>query len=35
VVRTLSAATADEHRALAAKYMRIKENYLRDSLRRG
>ena len=35
VVRTLTAAIADEHRALAAKYMRIKENYLRDSLRRG
>ncbi|HEX7509496.1 MAG TPA: gamma carbonic anhydrase family protein [Polyangia bacterium] len=35
VVRTLSAATADEHRALAGKYMRTKENYLRDSLRRG
>ena len=35
VVRTLNAATADEHRALAGKYMRIKENYLRDSLRRG
>jgi carbonic anhydrase/acetyltransferase-like protein (isoleucine patch superfamily) len=35
VVRTLAAAVADEHRALAAKYMRIKENYLRDSLRRG
>jgi carbonic anhydrase/acetyltransferase-like protein (isoleucine patch superfamily) len=35
VVRTLTAAMADEHRALAGKYMRIKENYLRDSLRRG
>jgi carbonic anhydrase/acetyltransferase-like protein (isoleucine patch superfamily) len=35
VVRTLSASMADEHRALAAKYVRIKENYLRDSLRRG
>ncbi len=34
VVRTLTSAMADEHRALAAKYMRIKENYLRDSLRR-
>jgi carbonic anhydrase/acetyltransferase-like protein (isoleucine patch superfamily) len=34
VVRTLSASTADEHRALAAKYVRTKENYLRDSLRR-
>jgi hypothetical protein len=31
----LTAAMADEHRALAGKYMRIKENYLRDSLRRG
>jgi carbonic anhydrase/acetyltransferase-like protein (isoleucine patch superfamily) len=35
VVRTLTAAMADEHRALAGKYVRIKENYLRDSLRRG
>jgi carbonic anhydrase/acetyltransferase-like protein (isoleucine patch superfamily) len=35
VVRTLSASTADEHRALAAKYVRTKENYLRDGLRRG
>jgi gamma-carbonic anhydrase len=35
VVRTIAAAMAGEHRALAAKYMRIKENYLRDSLRRG
>jgi carbonic anhydrase/acetyltransferase-like protein (isoleucine patch superfamily) len=35
VVRTLTAAIADEHRALAGKYMRIKENYLHDSLRRG
>ena len=35
VVRTLTSATADEHRALAGKYMRLKDNYLRDSLRRG
>lgn len=35
VVRTLSGNTAEEHRALAAKYVRTKENYLRDSLRRG
>lgn len=35
VVRTLPASAADEHRALAAKYVRVKENYLRDSLRRG
>jgi|WetSurMetagenome_2_1015567.scaffolds.fasta_scaffold656948_1 gamma-carbonic anhydrase len=35
VVRTLPASTADQHRSLAAKYVRIKENYLRDSLRRG
>ncbi len=35
VVRTISTAMADEHRALAAKYVRLKENYLRDSLRRG
>ncbi len=33
VVRSLPASLADEHRALAAKYMRVKENYLRDSLR--
>ena len=33
VVRTLDASAADEHRALAGKYMRIKENYLRDALR--
>jgi carbonic anhydrase/acetyltransferase-like protein (isoleucine patch superfamily) len=33
VVRKISPVTADEHRALAGKYMRIKENYLRDSLR--
>jgi carbonic anhydrase/acetyltransferase-like protein (isoleucine patch superfamily) len=35
VVRTLAASIGDEHRALAGKYMRLKENYLRDSLRRG
>jgi carbonic anhydrase/acetyltransferase-like protein (isoleucine patch superfamily) len=35
VVRTLDPKAADEHRAVAAKYVRLKENYLRDSLRRG
>jgi gamma-carbonic anhydrase len=35
VVRTLSPSMADEHRALAGKYVRTKENYLRDSLRKG
>jgi carbonic anhydrase/acetyltransferase-like protein (isoleucine patch superfamily) len=35
VVRTLPESTADDNRALAAKYVRTKENYLRDSLRRG
>jgi carbonic anhydrase/acetyltransferase-like protein (isoleucine patch superfamily) len=35
VVRTLDPTAADEHRALAGKYTRIAENYLRDSLRRG
>jgi len=35
VVRSLAASAADEHRALAAKYARLKQNYLRDSLRRG
>ena len=35
VVRTIAASTGDEHRALAAKYTRLKENYLRDSLRSG
>ena len=35
VVRTLDEKAADEHRALAGKYTRITENYLRDSLRRG
>jgi carbonic anhydrase/acetyltransferase-like protein (isoleucine patch superfamily) len=33
VVRAISSAMADEHRALAGKYVRVKENYLRDSLR--
>jgi carbonic anhydrase/acetyltransferase-like protein (isoleucine patch superfamily) len=32
VVRTLSASDEELHRALAAKYVRLKENYLRDSL---
>jgi len=35
VVRRLDPQVADEHRALAAKYMRLSQNYLRDSLRRG
>jgi gamma-carbonic anhydrase len=35
VVRTLDPRAADENRALAGKYMRLTENYLRDSLRRG
>ena len=35
VVRPLDEKAADEHRALAGKYTRITENYLRDSLRRG
>ena len=35
VIRALDPSIADEHRALAAKYVRTKENYLRDSLRRG
>jgi gamma-carbonic anhydrase len=35
VVRTIDAAMAEEHRAMAAKYVRTKENYLRDSLRSG
>jgi carbonic anhydrase/acetyltransferase-like protein (isoleucine patch superfamily) len=35
VVRTLDPGTADQHRALAGKYIRLTENYLRDSLRRG
>ena len=34
VVRTIDACMADEHRALAAKYMRTKENYLRQSRER-
>jgi carbonic anhydrase/acetyltransferase-like protein (isoleucine patch superfamily) len=33
VIRTLPPGTADDHRAQAAKYMRLKENFLRDSLR--
>jgi carbonic anhydrase/acetyltransferase-like protein (isoleucine patch superfamily) len=33
IVRALDPVVADEHRALAAKYVRTKENYLRDSLR--
>lgn len=35
VVRTLGEADVAAHRALAAKYVRLKENYLRDSLRAG
>ena len=35
VIRALDPGVADEHRALAGKYVRTKENYLRDSLRRG
>jgi carbonic anhydrase/acetyltransferase-like protein (isoleucine patch superfamily) len=35
LARTLEPGVADEHRALAGKYARITENYLRDSLRRG
>jgi carbonic anhydrase/acetyltransferase-like protein (isoleucine patch superfamily) len=30
VVRTISASLADEHRAMAARYVRTKDNYLRD-----
>jgi len=33
VIRALPPGTADEHRALAGKYVRLKENYLRDSVR--
>jgi carbonic anhydrase/acetyltransferase-like protein (isoleucine patch superfamily) len=33
VVRTLSDADVAFHRALAAKYVRLKENYRRDGLR--
>jgi gamma-carbonic anhydrase len=33
VVRTLTAEDEAFHRALAAKYVRLKENYLRDALR--
>lgn len=35
VVRTLTAEDEAFHRALAAKYVRLKENYLRDALRGG
>jgi carbonic anhydrase/acetyltransferase-like protein (isoleucine patch superfamily) len=35
VVRPLGAEDEAFHRALAAKYVRLKENYLRDSLRSG
>jgi gamma-carbonic anhydrase len=35
VVRTLTAEDEAFHRALAAKYVRLKENYLRDALRAG
>jgi carbonic anhydrase/acetyltransferase-like protein (isoleucine patch superfamily) len=35
IVRTIDASMADEYRAMAAKYVRTKENYLRDSLRVG
>jgi carbonic anhydrase/acetyltransferase-like protein (isoleucine patch superfamily) len=31
VIRTLGERDAAEHRALAAKYVRLKENYLRDA----
>jgi carbonic anhydrase/acetyltransferase-like protein (isoleucine patch superfamily) len=35
VIRTLTAEDEAFHRALAAKYVRLKENYLRDALRGG
>jgi gamma-carbonic anhydrase len=35
VVRTIDASMAAEHRALAAKYVRTKENYLRQSREHG
>jgi carbonic anhydrase/acetyltransferase-like protein (isoleucine patch superfamily) len=35
VIRALDPRLVEEHRALAAKYVRVKENYLRDALRRG
>ncbi len=35
VIRTLTADDEAFHRALAAKYVRLKENYLRDALRGG
>jgi carbonic anhydrase/acetyltransferase-like protein (isoleucine patch superfamily) len=35
VVRPLAEEDRTQHRALAAKYVRLKENYLRDALRSG
>jgi len=35
VIRTMSESEVDLNRALAAKYVRLKENYLRDALRDG
>jgi len=35
VIRSLAAEDQQFHRALAAKYARLKENYLRDALRSG
>jgi carbonic anhydrase/acetyltransferase-like protein (isoleucine patch superfamily) len=35
VVKTLTADDEAFHRALAGKYVRLKENYLRDGLRNG
>jgi gamma-carbonic anhydrase len=35
VIRALSSAELDRQRALAGKYLRLKENYLRDSLGEG
>ena len=35
VIRTLAAEDEAFHRSLAAKYVRLKENYLRDALRGG
>ena len=35
VIRALAAEDEEHHRALAAKYVRLKENYLRDALRCG
>jgi type IV secretory pathway component VirB8 len=34
-VRTLTEVDEELHRALAAKYVRLKENYRRDALRSG